>query len=284
VDGWCQIPPGCFIMGSPETEWGHPAQEKRVKVTLTHGFVIGQTEVTQKQWADAKLRNPSKIFDSGHDVGQGDCGDSECPVGNVTWFEAVSYANLLSEKAGLEPCYELSGCVNSIGAQPVGLVCEDFKITTKSIYDCKGYRLPTDPEWEYAARAGTRAAYYSGDISTRAESGVCVDEPALDTTAWYCFNSGLLTHPVRQLLPNGWGLFDVLGNAFEWTHDQSGWVPTAEALTDPDQTHGPGQGRDTRGGSRYAWPSVSRAAVRLDVSAGVASPGTGFRLVRTLPR
>ena len=282
VEGWCKIPSGCFIMGSPESEWEPPPQEKRVKVRLTQSFVIGETEVTQKQWTDAKLRNPSKIFDSGHDIGQGDCTALQCPVGNVTWFEAVSYANLLSEKAGLQACYQLSGCVNSIGAAAGGLVCVDFTITTKSIYDCEGYRLPTDPEWEYAARAGTRTAYYSGDITTRAESGVCVAEPALDTTAWYCMNSGLRTHPVGQLLPNAWGLFDVLGNAFEWAHDQSGWVPSTESLTDPDQTYGPGQSRDTRGGAHYGWPSLSRVGVRLGSSAGIATPGTGFRLVRTL--
>lgn len=63
-DGWCKVPPGCFIMGSPEQEWGHPPQEKRVKVTLTRGFLIGQHEVTNQQWASFKLTNPGRVIDS----------------------------------------------------------------------------------------------------------------------------------------------------------------------------------------------------------------------------
>ncbi len=283
TDGWCKIPPGCFIMGSPEQEWGHPPQEKRVKVTLTRGFVIGQHEVTNEQWASFKLTNPGRVIDSGPGAGIGDCSEPECPVGNVTWFEAVSYANLLSDKEGLPRCYELTNCVNSIGAKPVGLVCEGFKIPTKTMYECEGYRLPTDPEWEYAARAATRTAFYSGDITTREESGLCVEEPALNGIAWYCFNAGKLTKPVGKLKANDWGLFDVLGNAAEWSHDQSGWIPTADALTDPDQTFGPGQSRDTRGCPQFGWPNLCRVALRLGASAGFASPGTGFRLVRTLP-
>jgi len=281
--GWCKVPPGCFIMGSPEQEWGHPPQEKRVKVTLTHGFLIGQYEVTNQEWGSLKLTNPGTVIESGNSAGIGDCSQPDCPVGNVTWFEAVSYANLLSDKEGLPRCYELTNCVNSIGAKPVGLVCEGFKIPTKTIYECEGYRLPTDPEWEYAARAATRTAFYSGDIITRDESGLCVEEPALNGIAWYCFNAGKLTKPVGMLKANDWGLFDVLGNAAEWSHDQSGWIPTADALTDPDQTFGPGQSRDTRGCPQFGWPNLCRVALRLGASAGFASPGTGFRLVRTLP-
>jgi formylglycine-generating enzyme len=280
-DGWCTVPPGCFIMGSPEHEWGHPPQEKRVKVTLTRGFVIGQHEVTNQQWAAFKLANPGTVIADGPSAGIGDCSDPECPVGNVTWFEAVSYANLLSDKEGLPQCYELTGCVNSIGAKPIGLVCQDFKIAAKSIYDCEGYRLPTDPEWEYAARAGTRTAFYSGDIVTRVESGVCAEEPGLSGAAWYCFNAGKLTKPVGGLAPNAWGLFDTLGNVAEWSHDQSGWVPSQSTLTDPDQTFGSGQSRDRRGGPQYGWPSLCRVASRLGLSAASASPGTGFRLVKT---
>jgi len=276
-NGWCKLPPGCFIMGSPETEWSHAPQEKRVKVTLTRGFIMAEREVTQAEWLAEKLPNPSKLV-----ADQGDCADTDCPIGNVNWFEAASYANLMSDKEGLEPCYDFKHCVGNIGQDPSGLVCEDFTITTKTIYDCNGYRLPTDPEWEYAARSGSRSAFYAGDITTRREVGVCVEEPALGAIAWYCSNAGTSTRTVGKLKPNAWGLFDMIGNALEWVNDQSGWVPTAEALTDPEQTYGAGQGRDTRGGGYFGWPGACRAAARVGLSASFRSPGLGFRLVRTL--
>lgn len=283
TDGWCKIPPGCFIMGSPDNEWSHSPQERRVKVTLTRAFEIGEHEVTQAEWTALALPNPSRVIDTGPALGLGDCADDNCPVGNVTWFEAVSYANLLSDKQGLGRCYELTGCVNEIGDEAAGLACAAFSIAKETIYDCEGFRLPTDPEWEYAARAGTRSAYYSGDLTTGAESDACVREPALDKIAWYCDNAGLLTHPVGTLEPNAWGLFDVIGNAAEWAHDQGGWLPVTERLTDPDQSYGPGAARDVRGGAHFGWPSVCRVALRLGFPGDGRAPGRGFRVARTLP-
>ncbi len=86
--GWCRIPPGTFIMGSPEDEWGHPARsENQVQVTFTRGFLIQQEEMTQREWTALGLPNPS-----GRNAdGTGDCLEPECPVGNVTWFEAVAW-------------------------------------------------------------------------------------------------------------------------------------------------------------------------------------------------
>ena len=89
------------------------------------------------------------------------------------------------------------------------------------------------------------------------------------------------TREVAKLQANAWGLFDMLGNAMEWAHDQSGWVPSADTATDPDQSYGPGQGRDTRGGGYFGWPGACGAAACVGLSASFRSPGLGFRLVRT---
>src|SRR5690606_12569931 len=112
--GWCEIPPGCFVMGSPENEWGHaPIEEMQKPVTLTRRFEIQQHEVTQAEWTAAGYANPSKLVSDG-----GDCDEPECPVGNVTWMEAIAYANLMSElhDPPLEPCYVLYNCTGEPGA------------------------------------------------------------------------------------------------------------------------------------------------------------------------
>jgi formylglycine-generating enzyme required for sulfatase activity len=281
--GWCEIPAGCFVMGSPETEWEHAPQERRTLVTLTHRFRMSQREVTQQEWTLEGFANPSRTEPDSDGGTRGDCtNDPTCPVGNVTWYEAASYANRLSDKNGLSPCYRLNGCVGEIGKDPVGLQCRSFEITSASIYACPGYRLPTDAEWEYAARAGTTSAYYGGDITTHAVVGVCAREAALDGKAWYCSNAGSFTHPVGKLAPNGWGLFDMLGNASEWTNDESGRIPPAAAAIDPDWTVGTGEGRDTRGGAYFGWPSLCRAAARIGLPASSRAPSGGFRLARTM--
>jgi formylglycine-generating enzyme required for sulfatase activity len=282
ASGFCEIPAGCFVMGSPETEWEHAPQERRTSVTLTRAFRIGQHEVTQREWLAAAFPNPSRTEPDDGGT-RGDCtSDASCPVGNVTWYEAATYANRLSAKNGLPPCYRLNGCVGEVGKDPVGLQCRSFEVTSPTIYECAGYRLPTDAEWEYAARAGTTAAYYGGDITTRATVGVCAREPALDGIAWYCSNAGPFTHPVGKLAPNAWGLFDMLGNASEWTNDESGRIPPTTTLTDPDWSQGPGEGRDVRGGAYFGWPSLCRAASRIGLPANARAPSGGFRVARTV--
>jgi len=231
--GYVRIAPGTFTMGSPDAEEERQDVETQHSVTITRAFCMKTTEVTQGEWQAEAGMNPS-YFEG--------CGPN-CPVEQVSWEDAVWYANALSRREGLPECYSDSTFL--------GLTCT-------------GYRLPTEAEWEYAARAGTTAATYGN----------------LDSVAWYYENAGETTHPVRQKQPNAWGLYDMLGNVWEWTNDWYGSYPGT--VTDPT---GPGRGstRVFRGGSWYEYARYARAAGRGNGPPGFRDDDLGFRLSRTAP-
>jgi formylglycine-generating enzyme required for sulfatase activity len=275
--GWCKIPAGCFIMGSPETEFMRGLYtEIPTAVTLTHAFEMAQYETTQEQWLEIAGVNPARP-----DAELADCTERNCPVTHMTWFEALEYANQRSERhePPLPRCYALDNCQGALGQ---GLACEAVALTTDTPYVCQGFRLPTEAEWEYAARAGTRTAYYSGDVTVEDDNQ---PEPNLEPIAWYTKNAGQRTHPVGLKAPNRWLLYDMLGNVYEWTSDYPIFHDPPGPLTDPmvwETTGNPQTWRVIKGGRADMWPSALRAASRDYPDWEVGGMGYGFRLVRTL--
>lgn len=228
-------------------------------MTLTRGFFIQATEVTQSQWLEHADYNPSAYE-----------GCDECPVESVAFHEVLLWLNTRSEAEGLEPCYRLSGCNGTLGEDYVCWADRWWEL------DCDGWRLPTEAEWEYSARSGTVEMTFLGDVEYTSCRGR--SDERLDAIAWHCLNSDGRPHPVGLLTPSPWGLFDSLGNVAEMTYDWRHPI-TAEPAVDPIRTE-EARGRSLRGGNFIS--GGNSVSGRQSVRVGSRWEGVGFRPVRTV--
>jgi formylglycine-generating enzyme required for sulfatase activity len=206
-------------MGSPSSEEGRYSNELQHEVVLSRGLFLAETECTQGQWEAVMGSNPSNL--KGRDR----------PVEQVSWEEAVEFCRKLTAKQRQE-----------------GVLPEGWE-----------WRLPTESEWEYAARAGTTGARHG----------------ELDAIAWHGGNSGSETHGVKGKQANAWGLYDMVGNVWEWCGDWYGDYPTG-SVTDPT---GPGSGslRMNRGGVWNGGARNARSAFRNWCVPGNRNSFLGFR-------
>lgn len=246
-----QDPPNCFADEVPTRS-----------VTVTD-FFIGKYEVTQAQWqAVWGVNNPAPFFTG--------CGGN-CPMEQVSWFDAIAYCNKLSAQEGLTPCYYKDPSFT----QKVGMNGNIWELTNDSIAvfwktDANGYRLPTEAEWEYAARGGglSMGYKYAGGNN-------------LNTVAWYNANSSMTPHIVGLKPANELLLHDMSGNIQEWCYD---WYKNSYAGLDEcvPSGGGPDTARVTRGGH---WqtnnPNFLRVALRNFRNPKIRDLTRGFRLART---
>lgn len=239
------IPAGRFVMGSPASEPGRYEREPLYPVDLTRAFYMAATPITQGQYAEIIGNNPS-WFGEGTEA-------ASRPVETVNWFAATHFCNELSKAEGLTPVYDIS---------PKRLVVN---------FEANGYRLPTESEWEYAARAGQQVRFTTG-----------ASEQHLAAEAWLLVNAGNTTHPVGQKSANAWGLHDMLGNVREWCHGWFGNLPALEGSARAQNPEGApfGRGRTVRGGCYMNDVNQVRVAYRNGRNPEEADSTTGFRVVR----
>jgi eukaryotic-like serine/threonine-protein kinase len=278
-----------FPMGSPSDAFdqlmleGFPAEKIASEETahlrrINHTFAIAATETTVAQFQRfCEARGIPMTSDKSYSPSK------NCPANTVSWFDAALYCNWLSELEGLEPCYEAEG--------PFG---EKMKLA-RDFRPSNGYRLPTEGEWELACRAGTVTARYYGQT-----------DELLGRYAWHHLNSQayarrngvmLQLRPVGLLMPNDFGLFDMLGNCDEWCFDKYGQFKerVGESIVDEDEwleanwkanADLGGGNRTARGGSFVSRALYMRAANRYNANPAIAALQNryciGFRVARTI--
>ena len=205
------VDPGTFIMGS----FGYSELMARPahQVTLTRGFYIGKYPITQAQFKAVMGHNPSLI------------GGPDSPVNMVSWFDAIEFSNRLSELAGLTPVYTISErtpetprTTTSVGRPPSEFHfwnLDSLPLIVTANWNANGFRLPTEAEWEFAAKGGSGLGPYfmfSGSDN-------------IDEVAWYTGNSGNTLPPVGGKLPNSLGIHDMSGSVREWCWDGFEFYP-----------------------------------------------------------
>ena len=253
------VPGGTFTMGDTRGE-GYSDELPTHSVTL-NSFYIGKYEITQAEYS--QYMQPGSIWSSNY--GHGD----DYPAYYVSWYAILKYCNLRSMAEGLTPVYTISGSTNPANWGSVPTSSNSTWNAATCNWNANGYRLPTEAEWEYAARGATNTPdyLYSGSDD-------------INAVAWYSGNnSPYVSKPVGTKSPNGLGLFDMSGNLYEWCWD---WYSSNYSSSPSSNPTGPASGsrRVFRGGYWDSGAYECRVAFRIRSYPYSSNYGIGFRLCR----
>ncbi len=242
IEGMVYVAGGTFNMGAAATDTEADTDERPVHSVTLSSYYIGKYEVTQAQWEAVMDENPSG-FQAGPDA-------PSRPVEQITWYDAVTFCNELSIDSNLTPYYN---------------IINETEVTVNP--DANGYRLPTEAEWEYAARGGALSESYLFSGSSN-----------IDEVAWYISNSESKTQPVGEKQANELGIYDMSGNVWEWCWDRYGNYE-GDAQTNPVGATS-GLYRVYRGGSFYNYAWYCRSTYRNFSMPAFSNRSLGLRLVR----
>jgi formylglycine-generating enzyme required for sulfatase activity len=222
-----QLPRGHFTMGDQDEVDAKPHE------VVVSSFYVDKYLVTQEQYQRVMGDNPSRWK------------GAKNPVEQVRWSDAARFCNERSRLEGLQPCYDLE--------------------TWECKFDTNGYRLPTEAEWEYACRAGTKTAYFFGNNPSK-----------LANYAWFDRNSGGHTQPVGQKRPNPWGLYDMCGNVWQWCNDFYKVDYYQESPKENPRGPKNGESKVVRGGAWRFSAQNCRSGYRYNENPGYADVCFGY--------
>ncbi len=267
------IPAGSFTMGrtSGDTDTDAPP----VNVTVSQ-FYMGKYEVTKEEWDEVRAWAVNNGYT---DLATGAGKASNHPVQTVSWWDMIKWCNARSQKEGLTPCYTISGSVMKTGTTEPAVN-----------WTANGYRLPTEAEWEKAARGGVsgkRFPWGTDTISHASANYAATTFHSYDASGSANFfhpsyetDSEPYTSPAGSFAANGYGLHDMAGNIWEWCWDWYGASTYVNNATDP-RGAASGAGRVVRGGSWLYGAYSCRAASRVADPPSGSDNHLGFRVARS---
>ena len=273
-DSFALIPAGSFVMGDAFNEGN--SNERPVHSVNVLSFYMGKHEVSWSLWMEVRDWAVLNGYSELSGVGRGKA-DTH-PVHSVSWCDVVKWCNAASERAGLVPVYYVSqgGAVYRGGEE--GSLYIDYKK--------QGYRLPTEAEFEKAARGGLCGKRFPwGDIISHANANYCAsalygyDASSGGYHSTFNDGDGVYTSPVGGFAANGYGLYDIAGNVYEWCNDWYGSYNSRQQANSTGPTSG--ENRVLRGGGWYYYAALCRVAYRYSGDPRVESSRFGFRLARS---
>jgi formylglycine-generating enzyme required for sulfatase activity len=278
ANAWAFIPQGAFTMGNSMTA-DTDITTSPIRVVTLDAFYMGKYEVTKAEWDEVRTWGLNNGYT---DLAAGSGKANNHPVQSIAWYQMVKWCNARSEKEGLTPVYYTND------AQTTIYKTGNVNVTNAQVnWSANGYRLPTEAEWEKAARGGLSGKRFPwGDTISHSQANYYANSSySYDSSGsvnnfhpTYATGSIPYTSPIGAFAANGYGLYDMVGNVFEWCWDWHGTYASGSQTNPRGSTSG--SFRVYRGGGWGGNADSSRVAARTAATPNATNTAVGFRVVR----